>query len=488
MDEQDKALLLFQLGPVQKFIAQAETIGDLRAGSEMLSELTAAALKCVPDWDAQGEEAVMVFPAVKDEGDLKGIPNRFLAYVPRDKAETIAKAAVDAAKKKLVEVSEADWLGLCLPENLKDAYLDQVKQFLQTTWAVLKEPTGDMGNDYATIGKLLAMRRNLRAFDAWHEERTGVVKDFLSGKEVALDVQDGCSSNRNCGRGAMNLIKAMRTTVEFNKRAKDALGKYLAVIAMDGDHMGEKLSGFRTKEGHRIFSEKLAGFANWLNGSEQDVIPSDGHLIYAGGDDVLAVVKAADAVVVARRLAEAFYTRLNDADRPVGILSDKDRQEEKRVTASVGVAIGSTNVPLQDLVHAAHAAESRAKHGYGRDAFAMNIYKRSGEILEWGCKFGSAAFDVYDRLTKESGKLSRFAYKLASFIEPYALKKGDLDGTMHEVVKQETLHVLEQTTGVKDVLSAKTLEKYLGEPSVKERPEDYLGLFMCETFINRPRD
>ena len=39
----EKELLLFQLGPVQEFIAQAETIGDLRAGSEMLSALTAAA-------------------------------------------------------------------------------------------------------------------------------------------------------------------------------------------------------------------------------------------------------------------------------------------------------------------------------------------------------------------------------------------------------------------------------------------------------------
>lgn len=36
----NKELLLFQLGPVQEFIAQAETVGDLRAGSEILSELT----------------------------------------------------------------------------------------------------------------------------------------------------------------------------------------------------------------------------------------------------------------------------------------------------------------------------------------------------------------------------------------------------------------------------------------------------------------
>ena len=55
----DKELLLFQLGPVQEFIAQAETLGDLKAGSELLSTLTAAALKAIPEyWEAA------IFPSI----------------------------------------------------------------------------------------------------------------------------------------------------------------------------------------------------------------------------------------------------------------------------------------------------------------------------------------------------------------------------------------------------------------------------------------
>ena len=60
MDQEQKDLLLFQLGPVQEFIAQAEKIGDLRVGSELLSELTAAALEVIPDYETES-----VFPAVK---------------------------------------------------------------------------------------------------------------------------------------------------------------------------------------------------------------------------------------------------------------------------------------------------------------------------------------------------------------------------------------------------------------------------------------
>ena len=458
----ERELLLFQLGPVQEFIAQAETIGDLRVGSELLSELTAAALETVPAY-----EMTCVFPAV-EKGHLEGIPNRFLACVPKGEGEALAKRAADAAQAKLMAIAEGCWPKLKgVPQTRHEAYLAQVKAFLQTTWAVLKTPSGDMGADYRTIGKLMALRRNTRAFDAWHEEVSAAVKDFLSGKEAALDVADNRSSNRNSGRGAMNLIKKARTT-DDDKVVTKNLGKYIAVIAMDGDHMGEKLSGFRSADEHRAFSRKLADFARQVK-----IDAEDGLLIYAGGDDVLAVVKATRAIEIAQNLAKRF----------------QDTVREDGVTASAGIAIGSSKAPLQDLIHEAHAAEGRAKHGYGRDALAVSVLKRSGEILKWGCAWDSRAFDIYRRLTEQSGNLSRFAYKLAGFLDPYALKKGDLDetGAMRQVVLEETLHTLKQTEGAGDVLTRECLEAYLDEPSVREHPEDYLGLFMCEAFINRPR-
>ena len=458
----ERELLLFQLGPVQEFIAQAETIGDLRVGSELLSELTAAALETVPAY-----EMTCVFPAV-EKGHLEGIPNRFLACVPKGEGEALAKRAADAAQAKLMAIAEGCWPKLKgVPQTRHEAYLAQVKAFLQTTWAVLKTPSGDMGADYRTIGKLMALRRNTRAFDAWHEEVSAAVKDFLSGKEAALDVADNRSSNKNSGRGAMNLIKKARTT-DDDKVVTKNLGKYIAVIAMDGDHMGEKLSGFRSADEHRAFSRKLADFARQVK-----IDAEDGLLIYAGGDDVLAVVKATRAIEIAQNLAKRF----------------QDTVREDGVTASAGIAIGSSKAPLQDLIHEAHAAEGRAKHGYGRDALAVSVLKRSGEILKWGCAWDSRAFDIYRRLTEQSGNLSRFAYKLAGVREPYARNKGDLDetGTMRQVVLEETLHTLKQTEGAGDVLTRECLEAYLDEPSVREHPEDYLGLFMCEAFINRPR-
>lgn len=463
----NKELLLFQLGPVQEFIAQAETLGDLKAGSEILSELTAAAFKVIPDYWTEA-----IFPLVEKD-KLEGIPNRFLVYVPKGEGAPLAKKAVNAAKEQLKKVAGA--ARESLPAEHRDEFDRQIEAFLQTTWAVLKNPTDNAGEDYKAIGKLMSMRRNVRNFNAWHEENSGRVKDFLSGKEVALDVKNNTAPNKNSGRGAMNLIKKSRPC-ESNPLKGE---KYIAVIAMDGDCMGKKLSSFTEKEEHREFSKKLAEYASAVTISSED-----GMLIYAGGDDVLAVVKAKRSFEIAEEFAKAFVKKMNDRGC-------------RDVTASVGIAIGSTKAPLQDLIKEAQAAESRAKHIYGRDALAVSILKRSGEILHWGCKWDSAALKIYKSFIREDGRFSRFAYKLAGFLEPYELSRCDSEGRpliagewgdMKNVIKAEAVHAISQTEGMDKVLTEDAVESYLCEEQIMKRPEDFLGLFMCETFITRPRD
>ncbi len=472
-DNSKNSLLLFQLGPVQSFIAQAETLGDLAVGSSILSEVTAAAIQSFDGW-----QDALVFPSPKDNPELKGIPNRFLMFVPKGRGEEIAKVCEKAARDALKAIANK----VSIDADKKDAFNTQVERFLQITWAILKDPTGDMGKDYKAIGKLMAMRRNTREFDAWLEEGYGQKKDFLSGKEVEL----------LNGRGAMNLIKQFRAEQEADQfKIPEALRqeKYIAVIAMDGDQMGKTLSGFKNIDGHRKFSEQLGAFAN----SVKEDIPKDGLLIYAGGDDVLAVVKADVAIDVANKLQNKFKTEVGN-------------------NASAGIAIGHRSVPLQDLVHAAHAAESRAKKTYGRNALAISIYKRSGEILEWGCGWDSPALDIYEELTalskeNEEGKISigRFPYKLAALLQPYELK-GEVDGAMLPIVMAEYDHAVEQTKDMRkdkvDRLSRDKVKAYLKDcfekkpEDVKEqekkksagRAEDFLNLFMAETFINRPRE
>ena len=466
-DYKGKELLLFQLGPVQEFIAQAATVGDLWAGSYLLSMLVWAGLQKIPD-----KEGNIVFPDLStdtvrkalEEDKIPTIPNRFLAWVPAGKGKDIAKDVKQAVKTKLDEyVGE-----LKLGDLGVKAAQKQVDQFLQMTWAVLpeEEVSGKMGDDYKAIGRRLAMRRNVREFEPWKENIEPTRKDFLSGKETAI----------RDGRGAMNLIKeqiakdsgkAAKDIFEKDKDGKIKKSKYIAVIAMDGDRMGETLSRFENEAENRKFSSDLAKFAGKVDGVVKEY---DGYLIYDGGDDVLAVVSARNALDCAERLRNLFGETVSGK------------------TASAGIAVGHISVPLQDLVHKAHGAESRAKSDYNRDAVAVSVFKRSGEILEWGCNWKSNAFYIYRQLrdTLADSLSGRFPYKLAELLQPY----GDICKTMKDVVWNEFLHAWERSS-TKDMTSnfAEAVDKYLCDVFGENgKPKDFLDLFLCETFIDRPRE
>jgi len=217
----------------------------------------------------------------------------------------------------------------------------------------------------------------------------------------------------------------------------EALGehpsKYYALLYMDGDHMGRWVSGTH---------KKLATFADTLhpsvrepirNGSDPNrrellgqkrlVTPAvhatisqglghfalrlvphiveeryPGRLIYAGGDDVLALVPMEDALPVARELRAAFsgHIRFENGElevclnRPVTGYVARDRGGEvfatmgPRATASIGMALAHHLQPLDLVLEAARQAEKAAKTEYHRNALVVEALKRSGETIRAG--------------------------------------------------------------------------------------------------------
>ena len=464
-----KELLLFQMGPVQEFIAQAATTSDLWAGSYLLSSLILEGIKKVPDY-----ESAVIFPNLSENSTvldamehslIPSIPNRFLALVPKGEGQGIAENVKETIRQTLVSRGE----------SLAPGAKTQLEQFLQMTWAVLSERTGNMGTDYAALNRLLAMRRNVREFKPWREDECTRIgghngkKDFLSGKETALRDE----------RGAMNLLKLAiaEEKGKNNIRIQTNEDPYLAIIAMDGDKMGATLSNLGSDERHREFSKRLAEFACETEG----MIKTPGVLIYAGGDDVLAAVPAKNAIDTAKKLAKAFK------DKMAGFHWKDDDGKEHPVSASAGVAVGHEKTPLLDLVHAAQDAEHRAKNDYGRNALALAILKRSGETLEWGCNWDSLALQLHDEIvgSLQDELSARFPYKLASFLEPYTLD-GKADSEMEEVIMRELENVWTRSAKADSPVN-RDARDYLHEAFTKKRPQDFLNLFLCETFINRQR-
>lgn len=250
---------------------------------------------------------------------------------------------------------------------------------------------------------------------------------------------------------------------------------------------------------HLQFSESLSQFA--LRCARRIVEAYSGRLIYAGGDDVLAMLPADHAIPCARALRAAFqgaevpgpkqetlFSREND-----GFLSRRTHQDQQgnpipflvpgpAADCSVGIAIAHFKNPLQDVVREALAAERRAKKDLGRSAVAVTLLKRSGETIHWGCHWNDGGLDVFTSVLDAiaTGAVSRrFPHRLVGLLEGY-LGESDPSQAEHlepapnfptlDIIHAETLHVLDRQGLHKDLPAYRTLLAQVSESNRKDSP------------------
>jgi CRISPR-associated protein Cmr2 len=129
-------------------------------------------------------------------------------------------------------------------------------------------------------------------------------------------------------------------------------------------------------------------------------------LIYAGGDDVLALLPTGTAMSCARELSDTFRKDWH-----------KDHEGRERLlmgskaSVSAGLAVVHYKEDLRFALDEARRAERAAKSG-GRDALGLTVCRRSGEhssaLLPWSqCRHVESLVNIF--LDKVS---DRWAYKL----------------------------------------------------------------------------
>jgi CRISPR-associated protein Cmr2 len=135
-----------------------------------------------------------------------------------------------------------------------------------------------------------------------------------------------------------------------------------------------------------------------------------GRVLYAGGDDVLAMLPTADLLSAMQRLRHAYSgSAPQDAKTDWGMVRNRQGDVRNRLvlnkgfawlngrlmrmmspqsTASTGAVIAHHQAPLGAVLQELRAAEKRAKNEGGRDAFSITVVKRSGGALylteKWG--------------------------------------------------------------------------------------------------------
>lgn len=167
---------------------------------------------------------------------------------------------------------------------------------------------------------------------------------------------------------------------------------YFVVLSMDGDHMGRTLGELLDADQHRDFSTALARFAreDVIRIVEQEHL---GRVVYAGGDDVLALLPVRDALKVANDLRVKFQEMMDSArirDRDENFIS---------ATVSTGLAYVHHTHNLQDAVRAAGDAQKHiAKEDLDRNAIGVKLLRRSGEPREMGQKWQLSGAFLYDHV------------------------------------------------------------------------------------------
>lgn len=129
-----------------------------------------------------------------------------------------------------------------------------------------------------------------------------------------------------------------------------------------------------------------------------------GKLIYAGGDDVLAMISVDDLLPVMFLLrlaysgvfpvasAEQSWEWLGGGSARLAIGRGHIRFGQRlfrvmghKATASLGAVVAHHQAPLASVLRKLRDAEKRAKNAGGRDAFALDLLKRSGGAIQLTC-------------------------------------------------------------------------------------------------------
>ncbi len=239
---------------------------------------------------------------------------------------------------------------------------------------------------------------------------------------------------------------------------------YYALILMDGDNMGAWLSGsedqyrlayqaswhtkiqagidqryksylspyleskrYPSPARHMAISDALNGFSLDLARIVVEELYK-GKLLYAGGDDVMAMVAVDDLLPMMLMLRLVYSGIFPVNGEPLTVWKQLLKQDQAvmklnngyvwyseklyrvmghKATASCGAVVAHHTAPLGQVLKTLRKAEQRAKHKGGRNAFAIDILKRSGGTVSLTSPWFNNAEEPESLLDSPMGQLMR---------------------------------------------------------------------------------
>lgn len=168
--------------------------------------------------------------------------------------------------------------------------------------------------------------------------------------------------------------KLLQSLKNLGKEVGGDAKPYYALLLMDGDRLGELLRQLREEK----VSKALDQFVKQV---EEIVQCNNGVTIYAGGDDVLAMLPATQAIQCARNLRKAYDKAFQKLDSAT----------KEKPTASCAIVFSHYHNPLRDVMKLARKElDEIAKEQNGRNSLALAVMQPGGVHNRWVSQFSEA--------------------------------------------------------------------------------------------------
>lgn len=218
---------------------------------------------------------------------------------------------------------------------------------------------------------------------------------------------------------------------------------FYAILLMDGDSLGSQLADASKQQ---PISRALNRFTRAVPAL---IEKHQGFLVYAGGDDVLALLPVTSALSCAARLRECYAACFTDEAQAGGVA----------LTTSLSGAVLFSHIkrPLTGVLQDAHRLlDEIAKEQTGRDALAVRVWQPGGIHLTWSQPWevaleqstsgtaGLVMTSLASRLREQDDArfTNKFLFKVMALAERLPLAVDDDGGNelLHSLVRAELLH------------------------------------------------
>ncbi len=187
-------------------------------------------------------------------------------------------------------------------------------------------------------------------------------------------------------------LKCLYKAEDSNGQPLGAPPVFYALLLADGDRLGELVF----EKGGGVVGEALASFTCNV---PKITKKHDGVTIYAGGDDVLAMLPVSDALACANELSGAYEEAFSNSCA------------RGKATLSAAVVFAHMRLPLSAALREAHhLLDDIAKDGNGRNSVAATVLKPAGKHCQWvtawtrcGPSGEVRAVDLLDQIASDLG-------------------------------------------------------------------------------------